>query len=202
MKNLKKFSLLLLVLMMLVPTYAFAKEMDLEAVKEEIKETIDYSDSELYGPKAMLRSAGNAADFAVYHRNKDKLSMADDAFDKERSSYKIEGDNYVFTFYTKPVSKVILGGTYWADCTELKFIINGQEVKAEPFGSTEAVNNKSKKVPEGFTFTISKDNLINAKAGSYDHYFKIKFETNLEDSGVLGKIGDKMMNRNARLFVR
>lgn len=199
-KNIKKLGLLMLALMMLLPTFVMAKEYDMKSIEDEIKATIDYSDEELYGTKYSLRSAG-AEDFAVYHRRDPKLSMADGAFDKEKSIVNQDENNYIFTFYTKPVTKRFLGKVYEANCTELKFIINGQEVNATPFGSTKAVNSE-KMVPVGFKITVLKSALFSENLGGYSQYFKIKFETNLEDSGTMGVIGDKMMNRNARLFVR
>ncbi|WP_454206581.1 hypothetical protein [Peptoniphilus sp. Marseille-Q6390] len=202
MKYLKKISLLLLVLMMLVPTFTFAQEMNLEAIKEQIKETIDYSDSELYGFKYSDRSVRTVADFAIYHRKEAKLSMADDAFNKDLSKVVDKGDRYEITLYTKPVSKEILGKVYEADCTGITPVIDGEEIAVEAFGSKKAVHNKNKNVPEGFKFTILKDDLEEEKVGEYNKYFKIKFTTNLADSGFLGKIGAAMMNPNARFFVK
>lgn len=200
MKNIKKLGLLMLALVMVLPTFAMAKENDMKSIEDEIKATIDYADEELYGTKYSLRSAG-VEDFAVYHRRDPKLSMADGAFDKEKSIVNQDENNYIFTFYTKPVTKKFLGKYYYADCTELKFIINGQEVNATSFGSTKAVNSE-KMVPEGFTITVPKTALFKANVGGYSQFFRIKFETNLEDSGAMGVIGDKMMNRNARMFVK
>lgn len=200
MKNIKKLGLLMLALVMVLPTFAMAKENDMKSIEYEIKATIDYADEELYGTKYSFRSAG-AEDFAVYHRNKSKLSMADGAFDKEKSIVNQDENNYIFTFYTKPVTKKFLGKYYYADCTELKFIINGQEVNATSFGSTKAVNSE-KMVPKGFTITVPKTALFKSNVGGYSQFFRIKFETNLEDSGAMGVIGDKMMNRNARMFVK
>lgn len=200
MKNIKKLGLLMLALVMLLPTFVMAKEYDMKSIEDEIKATIDYADEELYGTKYSLRSAG-VEDFAVYHRRDPKLSMADGAFDKEKSIVDQDENNYIFTFYTKPVTKKFLGKYYYADCTELKFIINGQEVNATSFGSTKAVNSE-KMVPEGFTITVPKTALFKANVGGYSQFFRIKFETNLEDSGAMGVIGDKMMNRNARMFVK
>lgn len=200
MKNIKKLGLLMLALVMLLPTFVMATEYNTKAIEDEIKATIDYADEELYGTKYSLRSAG-VEDFAVYHRRDPKLSMADGAFDKEKSIVDQDENNYIFTFYTKPVTKKFLGKYYYADCTELKFIINGQEVNATSFGSTKAVNSE-KMVPKGFTITVPKTALFKANVGGYSQFFRIKFETNLEDSGAMGVIGDKMMNRNARMFVR
>lgn len=203
MKNIKKLGLLMFALVMLLPTFVMAaeyEEYDMRSIEDEIKATIDYADEELYGTKYSLRSAG-VEDFAVYHRRDPKLSMADGAFDKEKSIVNQDENNYIFTFYTKPVTKKFLGKYYYADCTELKFIINGQEVNATSFGSTKAVNSE-KMVPEGFTITVPKTALFKANVGGYSQFFRIKFETNLEDSGAMGVIGDKMMNRNARMFVR
>ena len=107
----------------------------------------------------------------------------------------------------------------WADCTEIKFMDkDGQNEVTDPSkitieklvvnGETEKkAANSDKKVPYGFVITISKEYLNDLsgkekKHYKFPHYFKIKFETNIEDSGILGKIGDKMMNRNARLFVK
>ncbi|MDU1955703.1 MULTISPECIES: hypothetical protein [Peptoniphilus] len=200
MKNIKKLGLLMFVLMMLLPSFAMAKEEDMKSIEDQIRETIDYSDREIFGTNYSLRSAG-IEDFAVYHREESKLSMADGAFDKEKSIVEQDENNYIFTFYTKPVTKKMFGKYYEADCTELKFIIKGQEVNATPFGSKKATSSE-KMVPEGFTITVPKSALFSQNLGGYSQYFKIKFETNLEDSGALGVIGDKMMNRNARLFVR
>ena len=203
MKIIKKLGLLMLALVMLLPTFVMAKEYeeyDMKSIEDEIKATIDYADEELYGTKYSLRSAG-VEDFAVYHRRDPKLSMADGAFDKEKSIVDQDENNYIFTFYTKPVTKKFLGKYYYADCTELKFIINGQEVNATSFGSTKAVNSE-KMVPEGFTITVPKTALFKANVGGYSQFFRIKFETNLEDSGAMGVIGDRMMNRNARMFVK
>lgn len=200
MKNIKKLGLLMLALVMLLPTFVMAAEYDMKSIEDEIKATIDYADEELYGTKYSLRSAG-VEDFAVYHRRDPKLSMADGAFDKEKSIVDQDENNYIFTFYTKPVTKRFLGKDYYADCTELKFIINGQEVNATSFGSTKAVNSE-KMVPEGFTITVPKTALFKANVGGYSQFFRIKFETNLEDSGAMGVIGDRMMNRNARMFVK
>lgn len=203
MKNIKKLGLLMLALVMLLPTFVMAKEYeeyDMRSIEDEIKATIDYADEELYGTKYSLRSAG-VEDFAVYHRRDPKLSMADGAFDKEKSIVDQDENNYIFTFYTKPVTKRFLGKDYYADCTELKFIINGQEVNATSFGSTKAVNSE-KMVPEGFTITVPKTALFKANVDGYSQFFRIKFETNLEDSGAMGVIGDRMMNRNARMFVK
>lgn len=203
MKYLKKISLLLLVLMMLVPTFTFAQEMNLEAIKEQVKETIDYSDSELYGYKYSDRSVRTVADFAIYHRKEAKLSMADDAFNKDLSKVEDKGDSYEITLYTKPVSKEMLNNVYKADCTSITPVIKGKEIKVETFGSKEAVNNKNKTVPEGFKFTILKSDLsVDEKVKDYKNYFRIKFTTNLADSGFLGKIGAAMMNPNARFFVK
>ena len=200
MKNIKKLGLLMFALVMLLPTFVMAAEYDMKSIEDEIKATIDYADEELYGTKYSLRSAG-VEDFAVYHRRDPKLSMADGAFDKEKSIVDQDENNYIFTFYTKPVTKRFLGKDYYADCTELKFIINGQEVNATSFGSTKAVNSE-KMVPEGFTITVPKTALFKANVGGYSQFFRIKFETNLEDSGAMGVIGDRMMNRNARMFVK
>lgn len=200
MKIIKKLGLLMLALVMLLPTFVMAKEYDMKAIEDEIKATIDYADEELYGTKYSLRSAG-VEDFAVYHRRDPKLSMADGAFDKEKSIVNQDENNYIFTFYTKPVTKRFLGKDYEADCTELKFIINGQEVNATPFGSKKAVKSE-KMVPEGFTITVPKTALFKANVDGYSQFFRIKFETNLEDSGAMGVIGDRMMNRNARMFVK
>ena len=200
MRNIKKLGLLMLALVMLLPTFVMAAEYDMKSIEDEIKATIDYADEELYGTKYSLRSAG-VEDFAVYHRRDPKLSMADGAFDKEKSIVDQDENNYIFTFYTKPVTKRFLGKDYYADCTELKFIINGQEVNATSFGSTKAVNSE-KMVPEGFTITVPKTALFKANVGGYSQFFRIKFETNLEDSGAMGVIGDRMMNRNARMFVK
>ena len=200
MKNIKKLGLLMLALVMLLPTFVMAKEYDMKSIEDEIKATIDYADEELYGTKYSLRSAG-VEDFAVYHRRDPKLSMADGAFDKEKSIVEQDENNYIFTFYTKPVTKNFLGKDYEADCTELKFIINGQEVNATSFGSTKAANSE-KMVPEGFTITVPKTALFKANVDGYSQFFRIKFETNLEDSGAMGVIGDRMMNRNARMFVK
>lgn len=203
MKIIKKLGLLMLALVMLLPTFVMAKEYeeyDMKSIEDEIKATIDYADEELYGTKYSLRSAG-VEDFAVYHRRDPKLSMSDGAFDKEKSIVDQDENNYIFTFYTKPVTKKFLGKYYYADCTELKFIINGQEVNATSFGSTKAVNSE-KMVPEGFTITVPKTALFKANVGGYSQFFRIKFETNLEDSGAMGVIGDRMMNRNARMFVK
>lgn len=203
MKNIKKLGLLMLALVMLLPTFVMAKEYeeyDMKSIEDEIKATIDYADEELYGTKYSLRSAG-AEDFAVYHRRDPKLSMADGAFDKEKSIVEQDENNYIFTFYTKPVTKNFLGKDYKADCTELKFIINGQEVNATPFGSKKAVKSE-KMVPVGFTITVPKSALFKANVDGYSQFFRIKFETNLEDSGAMGVIGDAMMNRNARMFVK
>lgn len=203
MKYLKKISLLLLVLMMLVPTFTFAQEMNLESIKEQIKETIDYSDSELYGFKYSDRSVRTVADFAIYHRKEAKLSMADDAFDKDLSKVEDKGDRYEITLYTKPVSKDMLGNVYKADCTSITPVIKGKEIKVESFGSKKAVNNESKTVYEGFKFTILKSDLsVDKEVKDYKNYFRIKFTTNLADSGFLGKIGAAMMNPNARFFVK
>lgn len=202
MKYLKKISLLLLVLMMLVPTFTFAQEMNLESIKEQIKETIDYSDSELYGFKYSDRSVREVADFAIYHITKAKLSMADDAFNKDLSKVEDKGDSYEITLYTKPVSKKMLNNVYEADCTSITPVIDGEEIAVEAFGSKEAVNNKNKTVPEGFKFTILKDDLEEESIGEYNNYFKIKFTTNLADSGFLGKIGAAMMKPEARFFVK
>lgn len=200
MKNIKKLGLLMLALVMLLPTFVMAKEYDMKSIEDEIKATIDYADEELYGTKYSLRSAG-VEDFAVYHRRDPKLSMADGAFDKGKSIVNQDENNYIFTFYTKPVTKKFLGKDYKADCTELKFIINGQEVNATPFGSKKAVKSE-KMVPEGFTITVPKTALFKANVDGYSQFFRIKFETNLEDSGAMGVIGDRMMNRNARMFVK
>ena len=200
MKNIKKLGLLMLALVMLLPTFVMAKEYDMKSIEDEIKATIDYADEELYGTKYSLRSAG-VEDFAVYHRRDPKLSMADGAFDKEKSIVEQDENNYIFTFYTKPVTKRFLASDYKADCTELKFIINGQEVNATPFGSKKAVKSE-KMVPEGFTITVPKTALFKANVDGYSQFFRIKFETNLEDSGAMGVIGDRMMNRNARMFVK
>lgn len=202
MKYLKKISLLLLVLMMLVPTFTFAQEMNLEAIKEQIKETIDYSDSELYGFKYSDRSVRTVADFAVYHIEKPKLSMADDAFDKDLSKVVDKGDSYEITLWTKPIGKKMGKKIFYADCTGITPVIDGKEIKVEAFGSKEAVNNKNKTVPEGFKFTILKDDLEEESMGEYNNYFKIKFTTNLADSGFLGKIGAAMMKPEARFFVK
>lgn len=200
MKNIKKLGLLMFALVMLLPTFVMAAEYDMKSIEDEIKATIDYADEELYGTKYSLRSAG-VEDFAVYHRRDPKLSMADGAFDKGKSIVDQDENNYIFTFYTKPVTKIFLGKYYYADCTELKFIINGQEVNATSFGSKKAVNSE-KMVPEGFTITVPKTALFKANVGGYSQFFRIKFETNLEDSGAMGVIGDRMMNRNARMFVK
>lgn len=107
MRNIKKLGLLMFVLMMLLPTFVMAKEYDMKSIEDEIKATIDYSDEELYGTKYNFRSAG-AEDFAVYHRNKSKLSMADGAFDKEKSIVEQDENNYIFTFLYKACYKKIL----------------------------------------------------------------------------------------------
>lgn len=203
MKYLKKISLLLLVLMMLVPTFTFAQEMNLEAIKEQIKETIDYSDSELYGFKYSDRSVRTVADFAIYHRKEAKLSMADGAFDKDLSKVVDKGDSYEITLWTKPIGKKMGEKVYYADCTSITPVIKGKEIKVESFGSKKAVNNESKTVYEGFKFTILKSDLsVDKEVKDYKNYFRIKFTTNLADSGFLGKIGAAMMNPNARFFVK
>ena len=208
MKIIKKLGLMMLALVMLLPTFVMEKEYeeyDMKSIEDEIKATIDYADEELYGTKYSLRSAG-VADFAVYHRRDPKLSMADGAFDKEKSIVDQDENNYIFTLYTKPVTKEMFGKEYKADCTELKFIINGQEVNAEPIGYRESINigitPDSKDVPTGFKITVPKTALFKANVDGYSQFFRIKFETNLKDSGGLGVVGDKMMNRNARMFVK
>ena len=116
MKNIKKLGLLMFVLMMLLPSFAMAKEEDMKSIEDQIRETIDYSDREIFGTNYSLRSAG-IEDFAVYHREESKLSMADGAFDKEKSIVEQDENNYIFTFYTKPVMKKMFGKYYEADCT-------------------------------------------------------------------------------------
>lgn len=200
MRNIKKLGLLMLALVMLLPTFVMAKEYDMKSIEDEIKATIDYSDEELYGTKYSLRSAG-VADFAIYHRSEEKLSMADDAFDKDLSKVEDKGDSYEITLWTKPISKKIIK-TYYADCTEIKFVLNGKEVPAEPFGSKTAVNNENKSVPKGFKITISKKDLLESEFEDYSYYSRIIFDTNIKDSGVAGKIAALMMNPNARFFIK
>ncbi|WP_040552854.1 hypothetical protein, partial [Peptoniphilus indolicus] len=203
---------LLLVLLILLPSFAMAKEYDMKAIEDEIKATIDFSDRELYGTEYSLRSAGSPEDFAVYHRKDPKLSMADDAFDKSKSKVIDNGDSYTFIFYLQPVKKWYPFKYYEADCTEIKFMTPTGEKEAEYTVKELEVDGKTKKkainsdklVPYGFEITISKDYLEVEEDEDYGfpHFYRIKFETNLEDSGALGVIGDKMMNRNARLYVK
>ncbi|MDO5713605.1 MAG: hypothetical protein Q4Q07_04155 [Tissierellia bacterium] len=199
--------LLALLLALLIPSASFAnvKVDGIELTPAQLKEiadTIDFSDKELKADKfsrMATPTATEGADFKVYHRDKDKLSMSDGAFKKAQCTIERVGDNYEFTLYTQPVSKTILGKTYWADPTEIHFRNKaGDLIQATAHGDKKAVNS-DKRVPEFFTITMPVSDFYDEPVGGYNGHYKIWFETNLADSGGLAVVGDKMMNRNARL---
>lgn len=139
--------------------------------------------------------------FALYHLTKNKLSMSDQAFDKEKSSVILEGGVYKFTLYTKGMEKTVIK-RYKADCTKLIFKTEAGEIAATPHGGRNASNPSTVLVPEYFTAEIPAKYLKKASVNGWNEYFHVQFDTNLEAEGPGGAIAKLMMKPEARLYVK
>lgn len=139
--------------------------------------------------------------FALYHLTKNKLSMSDQAFDKEKSSVVLEDGVYKFTLYTKGMEKKV-GRVYKADCTKLIFKTEAGEIAATPHGGRKASNPSKVLVPDYFTAEIPAKYLKKASVNDWNEYFHVQFDTNLEAEGPGGAIAKLMMKPEARLYVK
>lgn len=147
--------------------------------------------------------------FMVYHRNKNKVSMADQAFVKEPGSVKATGDAdfpYELELITQKAIKNVGGIDYKADPIQLE-ILSGLDGKviatATAVGERESSVTEGATVPAKFVVKVPKEALKGPIApGSleaFSEHIFIKFDTNLrENESVWAQIGAKMMNPQAR----
>lgn len=212
MNKIKKLAVTLLVLFMLVPTFAFAQEVEetpeLKAKIQNIVNTMPEDDAieaieNLFGendrPHFATRSAKN---FVIYKMKKDDYSMAEKGF-TEDSNIVVQNGEVKLTLYTTPV--YYLG--YQADVTGVTIIGDkGVLYKAKEFGSRKTVvrrKNTDRMVPTRFEITIPKTEIIPSGVPGYPNCLNVKFNTNLADDfrwGIGDKFPEKMKNPIARVL--
>lgn len=214
MKIFKKLALTLLVLFMLVPTFAFAQEVketpELKAKIQNIVNTMPEDDAieaieNLFGendrPHFATRSASN---FAIYRaeddKKKDELSMANDAFKGDAKIYKEDGD-VVIELTTTPI--YFMGRQ--ADVTEVTVIgKNGEKFVAANKDLKDPITRYHKEViqvPGRVVISIPETEIKGGKYG-YNSLLDVEFKTNLRDDFAIGfgnLFPDKMVNPKARL---
>lgn len=214
MKIFKKLALTLLVLFMLVPTFAFAQEVketpELKAKIQNIVNTMPEDDAieaieNLFGendrPHFATRSASN---FAIYRaeddKKKDELSMANDAFKGDAKIYKEDGD-VVIELTTTPI--YFMGRQ--ADVTEVTVIGNsGEKFVAANKDLKDPITRYHKEViqvPGRVVISIPETEIKGGEYG-YNSLLDVEFKTNLRDDFAIGfgkLFPDKMVNPKARL---
>lgn len=209
MKNLKKIAITLLVLFMLVPSFAFANSVEetpeLKAKIENIVKTMPEDKAidaieELFGEKDLpnfsFRSAGQK-NFKIYYKDKEKESKSNKAFTDES---KIEVKNGFVYINLETQYMEYLGKR--ADVT--KVIIMGQsgkEYTGKILSEKEAVQKNGKLVPEKIIIEVPESEIEDG-FGDYNSMLKVKFETNLRDSFKILKdiFPDAMINPQARIL--
>lgn len=214
MNKIKKIAVTLLVLFMLVPTFAFAQEVketpELKAKIQNIVNTMPEDDAieaieNLFGendrPHFATRSASN---FAIYRaeddKKKDELSMANDAFKGDAKIYKEDGD-VVIELTTTPI--YFMGRQ--ADVTEVTVIgKNGEKFVAANKDLKDPITRYHKEViqvPGRVVISIPETEIKGGKYG-YNSLLDVEFKTNLRDDFAIGfgnLFPDKMVNPKARL---
>ena len=214
MKIFKKLALTLLVLFMLVPTFAFAEEVEetpeLKAKIQNIVNTMPEDDAieaieDLFGendrPHFATRSASN---FAIYRaeddKKKDELSMANDAFKGDAKIYKEDGD-VVIELTTTPI--YFMGRQ--ADVTEVTVIgKSGEKFVAANKDLKDPITRYHKEViqvPGRVVISIPETEIKGGEYG-YNSLLDVEFKTNLRDDFAIGfgnLFPDKMVNPKARL---
>ena len=214
MNKIKKIAVTLLVLFMLVPTFAFAQEVketpELKAKIQNIVNTMPEDDAieaieDLFGendrPHFATRSASN---FAIYRaeddKKKDELSMANDAFKGDAKIYKEDGD-VVIELTTTPI--YFMGRQ--ADVTEVTVIgKSGEKFVAANKDLKDPITRHHKEViqvPGRVVISIPETEIKGGEYG-YNSLLDVEFKTNLRDDFAIGfgnLFPDKMVNPKARL---
>ena len=209
MKNLKKIAITLLVLFMLVPSFAFANSVEetpeLKAKIENIVKTMPEDKAidaieELFGEKDLpnfsFRSAGQK-NFKIYYKDKEKESKSNKAFTDES---KIEVKNGFVYINLETQYMEYLGKR--ADVTKVIIIgQSGKEYTGKILSEKEAVQKNGKLVPEKIIIEVPESEIEDG-FGDYNSMLKVKFETNLRDSFIIiGDIfPDAMINPQARIL--
>lgn len=212
MNKIKKLAVTLLVLFMLVPTFAFAQEVketpELKAKIQNIVNTMPEDDAieaieNLFGendrPHFATRSASN---FAIYKTASNDRSMADNAFTEE-SNVKIVDGKAIFTLYTQPIYYL----NHQADVTGITIITNTKKVyNAERYGEKAPAaryGDPNDMVPVKLIFSIPLKEADKSLVPGYDKSITVKFDTNLVDDFELNMedvFPDKMGNPQARIL--
>ncbi len=211
MKNLKKIAITLLVLFMLVPSFAFANSVEetpeLKAKIENIVKTMPEDDAieaieELVGldEDSLIRTweSRDVSNFAIYKMDDEGLSKSRYAFTNESYIESKEGFVYI-TLKTQPMSYK----KHNADVTKV-FVI-GDKTEYEGINSdfrSPSTKIKGEQVPGTILIKVPVSEIKPGKHG-YNSLLKVRFETNLRNDfgGFIGKLfPDAMINPKALFY--
>lgn len=222
MKTFKKLALTLLVLFMLVPTFAFAQEVketpELKAKIQNIVNTMPEDDAieaieNLFGendrPHFATRSA-ETRNFEIYKIPKDdtdkakgpKLSMANAAFISPSRIYSEDGD-IIIELTTTPIYYLL----NQADVTKVTIVGKNGNYDGENSDFRDPVTRHYKEkvqVPGKIVITVPETEVLSqSEVPNYNSMLVVKFETNLRDDFAL-KLGnlfpDAMVNPTAKIL--
>lgn len=211
MKNLKKIAITLLVLFMMIPSFAFAnsseetpelkskienivKTMPEDEAIQEIEKLVGLDESSMI----KVRRPRSVNNFAIYKKDGKTTSKSERAF-KSSSEIVVKDDGYVYiTLITQPMHYL----KHNADVTNVIVMGNNQEYVGKNSDFRDAsTKKKTAQVPGKIEIKVPVSEIKEGN-DNFNSMLDVRFETNLRDDfSVLGKLfPNAMINPQAKIY--